>query len=73
MNLFLAPKPTLPTDFGSIEEVTDTSSNDTYLQKFYNELKRYGIYIREKFMEIFERMKKKFKQIRSRISDHFNF
>ena len=73
MNLFLAPKTTLPTDFGYIEEVTDSGGSDTYFQKFYNELKRYGVYIREKFIEVFERMKKKFKQIRSRISDHFNF
>jgi hypothetical protein len=55
---FVAPKSTLPTDIGSIDEVTDASVNRGFFQILGDEIKRYGVYIREKFFEIIERIKK---------------
>jgi hypothetical protein len=68
----LAPKSTLPTDIGSIDEVTDASVNRGFFQILGDEIKRYGVYIREKFLEIIERIKNKVKQIGKSISNHFN-
>ncbi len=69
---FVAPKSTLPTDIGSIDEVTDASVNRGFFQILGDEIKRYGVYIREKFLEIIERIKNKVKQIGTKISNHFN-
>jgi hypothetical protein len=71
-DFLVAPKPTLPTNVEMIDEVV-TIQNDSFFQRITADFKRYGAYIRDKFWEFVERMQKKFNQIRSTISDHFNF
>ncbi len=61
--VFIAQKPTLPTDIGFIDDVTDANANKSFFERLRDELKRYGGYIREKFLEIVERIKNKFKQL----------
>ncbi len=68
----VAPKPTLPTDIGSIDDVTDASINNGFFQSLGDTIKQYGAYLRDKFLEIIERIRNKFKQIGSKISNHFN-
>jgi hypothetical protein len=46
--------------------------NRGFFQILGDEIKRYGVYIREKFLEIIERIKNKVKQIGKSISNHFN-
>jgi hypothetical protein len=43
--------------------VTDTSNNKGFLQNLGDAIKQFGAYIRDKFLEIIERIRKKFKQI----------
>jgi hypothetical protein len=43
--------------------VTDPNANKGFFERLRDELKRYGGYIREKFLEIVERIKNKFKQL----------
>ncbi len=69
MIFILAPHPTLPTDIGAIDEVTIVSVTNNFLQNVRDEIQRYGIYLRQKFMEIINRMK----QFGTKISDRFNF
>jgi hypothetical protein len=52
--------------------VTDANINNGFFQKVLDELKRYGAYIRERFLEIVERIRKKLRQFGSRISERFN-
>ncbi|CAF3239701.1 unnamed protein product [Rotaria sp. Silwood2] len=69
----LSPRSTLPTDIGSIDEVTSDYINDGFFQNLRDELKRYAAYIREKFKEIVERIKKSLRKIRSKISEQFRY
>jgi hypothetical protein len=48
----------------SIDEMTDDSNDKGFFQNLGDELKRFGAYIREKVLEIIERIRNKFKQIR---------
>jgi hypothetical protein len=57
---FLARKPTLPTDIGVIE---DANVDKGFFEHLGDEIKRYGAYLRDKFLEIVERIRNKFKQI----------
>jgi len=69
----LAPRPTLPTDIGAIDDVTIVAVNNGFFENFRDEMQRYGAYLRQRFMEIINRMREKMRKIRARISDHFNF
>jgi len=71
--LFLAPRPTLPTDIGAIDDVTIVAINNNFFGHFRDEIQRYAAYLRQRFMEIVNHMKEKMKQFRARISDHFTF
>ena len=71
--VFLEPRPTLPSDLGSFSEVTMADSNNGSFQNLCNTLKQYGEFFREKFRKFIKRIKKVFKNLSSKISDHFNF
>ena len=65
----LASRPTASTD---IDSVDDTPADRSLFQRVQDELRRYGLYVRDKFVQIVEHMKQKFSQVRSKISNHFN-
>jgi hypothetical protein len=58
--LCAAPKPTLPTDIGSIDDV---HVDKGFFENLRDNILRFGSYIREKFFEIIEHVKNKFKQM----------
>ncbi|UJR36062.1 hypothetical protein I4U23_028798 [Adineta vaga] len=68
----LAPRPTHPTNIEVIDEVTVESVQTNFFHNVRDELQRYGIYIREKVLQIINRMNEKMRDFRTRISDHFN-
>jgi hypothetical protein len=47
--------------------------NNGFFDNFRDEMQRYGVYLRQKFMEVIDRMREKMKQLGARISDRFNF
>jgi hypothetical protein len=71
--MFLASRPTLPTDIGTIDEVTIPAVNNGFFHNFRDEIQRYGDFLRQKFMEIYARMSVKMRELGTRISDRFNF
>ncbi|CAF3838382.1 unnamed protein product [Rotaria sordida] len=68
----LAPRSTLPTDIGSIDEATNDDFNNGFFQNIRDEFKRYFTYIREKFKQIFERIRQGIRKVTSRISEQFD-
>jgi hypothetical protein len=70
---FVAPRPTLPTDIGGIDDVTIVAENNGFFENFREEMQRYAAYLRQRFMEIFNRMREKMRQFGTSISDRFNF
>jgi len=68
----LAPRPTLPTDIGAIDDVTIVGVNNGFFENFREEMQRYAAYLRAKFMEIVNRMREKMRQFGAKISDRFN-
>lgn len=70
--LFLALRPTLPTDFGEIDDVTIVADNNGFFENFRDDMQRYAAYLREKFMEIVQRMREKMRHLGSRITERFN-
>ncbi len=73
MIVFVAPRPTLPTDVGVVDDVTIVAVNNGFLQNFRDEMQRYGAYLRQKLTEIIDRMREKMRQIGAKISDRFSF
>ena len=69
----LAPRPTLPTDIGAIDEVTIVAINNGFLQNFRDEVQRYSAYLRQRFTEIINRMREKMRQFGASITDRFSF
>ncbi len=61
--IFIAQKSTVPTDIGSIDDTTNADNNTGFFDNLRNKIKRFGVYIRDKFWEIIERIGNKFKQI----------
>ncbi|CAF1248779.1 unnamed protein product [Rotaria magnacalcarata] len=68
-SLSFRPTPSINVD--SQEDVTVVSINNNLFHNVRDELRRYGIYIREKIMEIIDRMRKKFRQVRTSFSNYF--
>ncbi|CAF1173696.1 unnamed protein product [Rotaria sp. Silwood1] len=69
----LASRPTLPTNIENIEDVTIVAINNHFFQNIRDEIQRYAAYIRQKFMEIMNRMREKMRKLGARISNSFNF
>ncbi|CAF0922524.1 unnamed protein product [Adineta steineri] len=69
----LASRPTLPTNIGSIEEVPVVAVDNNFFNNVRDEIQRYGVYLRQKLMEMFDRMREKMRQFGTSISDRFNF
>ena len=59
-------------DIGSIEDVTQENVKPGFFESLGDEIKRYGAFIREKFWEIIERIRGKFQQLGSKLSNYFN-
>ncbi|UJR10019.1 hypothetical protein I4U23_014242 [Adineta vaga] len=58
----LIPKPTLPLQIEDYTEVTTATAPNNFFENIRDELKRVGAIIRDKFLEIIERIKTKFRQ-----------
>ncbi len=70
---FIAPRPTSPTDIGAIDDTTTVPVNNGFFENLRDDIKRYSAYLRQKFMEIIDRMREKMKHFGARISEQFNF
>lgn len=68
----VAARPTLPMDIGEIDDVTIVAVNNGFFQNFRDDIQRYAAYLREKFMELVQRMREKMRRLGNRISDRFN-
>jgi hypothetical protein len=60
-------------DIEAIDDVTIVAVNQGFFENFREEMQRYGAYLRQKIMEIMNRMGEKMKHFGARISDRFNF
>ncbi|CAF1155365.1 unnamed protein product [Rotaria sordida] len=69
----LASRPTLPTNIENIEDVTIVGVDNHFFRHIRDEIQRYAAYIRQKFMELMNRMTDKMRQLGTRISNTFNF
>ncbi|CAF0947858.1 unnamed protein product [Rotaria sordida] len=69
----LASRPTLPTNIENIEDVTIVAVDNHFFRHIRDEIQRYAAYIRQKFMELMNRMTDKMRQLGTRISNTFNF
>ena len=68
----VAARPTLPTDVGEIDDVTIVAVNNGFFQNFRDDIQQYAAYLREKFMELVQRMREKMRHLGNRISGRFN-
>lgn len=53
--------------------MTIVADNNGFFQNFRDDMQRYAAYLREKFMEIVQRMREKMRHLGSRIGNQFNF
>ena len=72
IGIYLVPKSTLPTDIGSIDEMATDNMDDGLLRNFLDQIKRYGIYAREKFKAMRKNIAKTIQKYRSTFSGQFN-
>lgn len=59
-------------DIDLIEDVTQENVKPGFFESLRDDLKRYGAFIRDKFWEIVERIRGKFQQLGSKLSNYFN-
>ncbi|CAF0763881.1 unnamed protein product [Adineta ricciae] len=69
----LASRPTFPTNVEISDDMFDMPVRTNFFQHVRDELQRYGIFVRDKVLEIINRMHEKMRNFRARVSDHFNY
>lgn len=52
--------------------MTIVGVNNGFFENFRDDIQRYAAYLREKFLELVQRMREKMRHLGNRISDRFN-